>query len=127
MCICGGRLNNEFISVFYRYFNIKKVLINLRPDILYDIDMFLLEFLYDELKSLIRGFFRLRSMNRDQIGDMLRRIFTGIPSRNVCEITPEIFIGGQFYRQAVPVLKSWGITAVISLRNKEPAKFNSTF
>jgi protein tyrosine phosphatase (PTP) superfamily phosphohydrolase (DUF442 family) len=44
------------------------------------------------------------------------RIVTGAPIRRVSQITPHLYVGGQYRRRGWPRLKSWGVTAVVNLR-----------
>ncbi len=52
--------------------------------------------------------------------DHLKRSLTGGPSAKTSEITPQLFVGGQYGRRGINRLKGWGITAVISLRLVDP-------
>lgn len=48
--------------------------------------------------------------------DHLVRIVTGAPIRRVSQITPHLYIGGQYRGRGWRRLASWGITAVVNLR-----------
>ncbi len=48
--------------------------------------------------------------------DHVVRIITGAPIRQVSQITPNLFIGGQYRGRGWRRLASWGITAVVNLR-----------
>jgi protein tyrosine phosphatase (PTP) superfamily phosphohydrolase (DUF442 family) len=50
--------------------------------------------------------------------DHLVRIATGAPIRSLCQITPHLYVGGQYRRRGLRRLRSWGITAVIDLRRE---------
>lgn len=81
------------------------------------------KFYINEIKSLLLGLANLRYLKWSLIDDFLKRILTGIPSRQVCQITPHLFVGGQFYQRGVKELQKWGITSTISLREIPPDKF----
>jgi protein tyrosine phosphatase (PTP) superfamily phosphohydrolase (DUF442 family) len=44
------------------------------------------------------------------------RIFTGAPIRRVSQITPQLYVGGQYRRRGWPRLQAQGITAVVNMR-----------
>lgn len=44
------------------------------------------------------------------------RIITGAPIRSVSQITPQLHVGGQYWRRGWPRLASRGITAVVNMR-----------
>ena len=44
------------------------------------------------------------------------RIFTGAPIRRVSQITPHLYVGGQYRRRGWPRLQAQGITAVVNMR-----------
>jgi protein-tyrosine phosphatase len=46
------------------------------------------------------------------------RIVTGAPIRRLCQITPHLYVGGQYRRRGLPKLRSWGISAVVDLRRE---------
>lgn len=83
----------------------------------------LLKYYLLELKSLLLGIINLQHLKWSLIDDFLKRILTGVPSRLVCEVTPQLFVGGQFYRRGLKALQEWGITAVVNVRKNHVAKF----
>lgn len=46
------------------------------------------------------------------------RISTGAPTRRFTEITPQLFVGGQYSRRGWLTLKARGITAVVNMRSE---------
>ncbi len=50
--------------------------------------------------------------------DHLVRIVTGAPIRRLSQLTPNLYIGGQYRVRGWRRLASWGITAVINLRTE---------
>ncbi len=44
------------------------------------------------------------------------RIVTGAPIRSVSQITPQLYVGGQYWRRGWPRLVSQGVTAVVNTR-----------
>ncbi len=50
--------------------------------------------------------------------DHLVRIVTGAPIRRVSQITPSVYIGGQYRGRGWRRMASWGITAVVNLRTE---------
>jgi predicted protein tyrosine phosphatase len=44
------------------------------------------------------------------------RAVRGANIRRLCQITPELFVGGQYRRRGWPVMAGWGITAVVNMR-----------
>jgi protein-tyrosine phosphatase len=42
----------------------------------------------------------------------------GAPFRRFSQVTPHIFIGGQFRRRGWPILESWGINSVVNMREE---------
>lgn len=48
--------------------------------------------------------------------DSIARIFLGIPNPKWSIILPDLYLGGQYKLKGVPVLISWGITAVVNMR-----------
>lgn len=48
--------------------------------------------------------------------NMIVRRLTGVDFKPYCEITPDLFVGGQFRKRGLPAMASWGISAVVSLR-----------
>ena len=43
---------------------------------------------------------------------------TGIPLRRYSQITPEVFIGGQYGRRGKNTLERWGVNGVVNLRTE---------
>ncbi|GIW60219.1 MAG: phosphatase [Patescibacteria group bacterium] len=50
--------------------------------------------------------------------DHLRRYLTGVPSAKRSEITPQLYIGGQFFEHGLDDLQKWGIGAVVNMREE---------
>jgi protein tyrosine phosphatase (PTP) superfamily phosphohydrolase (DUF442 family) len=48
--------------------------------------------------------------------DHIVRIVTGAPIRSLSQITPQLYVGGQYRRRGWPRLAARGITAVVNLR-----------
>lgn len=48
--------------------------------------------------------------------NVLNRWLIDRPSRGLSQITPQLFVGGQFRRRGWRVLQRWGISAVVNLR-----------
>ncbi len=48
--------------------------------------------------------------------NVLNRWLIDRPARSLSQITPQIFVGGQFRRRGWRVLQRWGISAVVNLR-----------
>lgn len=44
------------------------------------------------------------------------RIFTGAPLRRLSQITPQLYLGGQYDQRGWEQLKKWSITSVVNLR-----------
>lgn len=50
------------------------------------------------------------------IYNVLNRTLIDHPARVLSQITPQLFVGGQFRRRGWRVLRRWGISAVVNLR-----------
>lgn len=48
--------------------------------------------------------------------NILVRRLTGAPYRPYSEVTPDLFVGGQYRQKGWPAMASWGISAVVNLR-----------
>lgn len=46
----------------------------------------------------------------------VRRELTGLPEMNKTMITPQLYVGGQYKLKGLKLLKKWGITAVVNMR-----------
>lgn len=46
------------------------------------------------------------------------RLVTGAPMRRVSQITPQLHLGGQYWRRGWPILAARGVTAVVNLRTE---------
>jgi protein tyrosine phosphatase (PTP) superfamily phosphohydrolase (DUF442 family) len=51
------------------------------------------------------------------MSEVVVRLIRGAPIRSYSQISPHLFIGGQYRKKGWPLLESWGITAVVNLRN----------
>jgi protein tyrosine phosphatase (PTP) superfamily phosphohydrolase (DUF442 family) len=51
------------------------------------------------------------------MAELVVRLIRGAPIRYYSQISPHLFIGGQYRKRGWPILESWGITAVVNLRN----------
>jgi len=40
------------------------------------------------------------------------------PIRAQCEVTPQVFVGGQFRRRGWEIIRSWGVSGVVNLRSE---------
>lgn len=57
--------------------------------------------------------------------DHARRFITGVPGAHRSEVTPYLYIGGQFFEHGLDNLQDWGITGVINMREeKAPLPFS---
>jgi dual specificity MAP kinase phosphatase len=50
--------------------------------------------------------------------ELIRRLVLGAPFRRFSQVTPNIFIGGQFRRRGWPIMAGWGITSVVNMRSE---------
>jgi hypothetical protein len=50
-------------------------------------------------------------------GELISRLVRGRPIRALSEVHPFLFIGGQHLKRGLPELRSWGISAVVSMRD----------
>jgi len=50
--------------------------------------------------------------------NLVNRLIIDKPVRRLCQVTPQLFVGAQFHRRGWRVLKSWGVSAVIDLREE---------
>ncbi len=50
--------------------------------------------------------------------NVINRWLIDRPARSLSQITPQLFVGGQFRRRGWRVLQRWGITAVVNLRSE---------
>ncbi len=48
--------------------------------------------------------------------NILFRRLTGAPYRPYSQVTPDLFVGGQYWKRGWPAMASWGISAVVNLR-----------
>ncbi len=48
--------------------------------------------------------------------NVLNRTLIDHPAQSLSQITPQLFVGGQFRRRGWRVLRGWGISAVVNLR-----------
>jgi len=46
------------------------------------------------------------------------RLLSFTPDRRYSQITPQLFVGGQYYGSGWPALAAWGITAVVNMRTE---------
>lgn len=73
-------------------------------------------------KALRLLVFRLREQGLRATGmwflNLFSRVILDRPLRRLCEITPQIFVGGQFGVRGRRVLDAWGITAVVNMRSE---------
>ena len=46
----------------------------------------------------------------------LRRELTGLPEANKTMVTPQLYVGGQYKLRGLKLLREWGITAVVNMR-----------
>lgn len=58
-----------------------------------------------------------------RLTDHFLRFVTGSPQIKRSQITPQIYLGGQLRPPGIRLLKKWGITAIISLRQTPPLKY----
>lgn len=64
------------------------------------------------LKSVLK----LINLNTDRFFDHLWRVMTGLPQVTRSEITPDLYVGGQYYLHGIKKIQSLGITAIINMR-----------
>lgn len=50
--------------------------------------------------------------------DHIYRRYTGLPFLKYSEITPQLYLGGQYYSQALKNIQKIGITGIISMRER---------
>lgn len=55
-------------------------------------------------------------INSQRIYDHLYRYWTGLPTMKYSQITPNLYLGGQYSLRAIKTLKKRGITAVVNMR-----------
>lgn len=68
--------------------------------------------------SRLNSLFILFSIHIIRIIDQLQRGMTGLPTIKRSMITPNLYIGGQYRRNALILFQKIGITAVINMRTK---------
>lgn len=77
------------------------------------------------MKILHSILFKLRSLYRVLEVELQRSIdhnwrrITGAPTLSRSTITPHLFLGGQYYRHGISVLKNRGVTAIVNMRLSE--------
>ncbi len=69
--------------------------------------------------TLIRSFFRSLQLEIERQTDHLWRQATGLPTLKRSEITPQLFLGGQYSRSGLIKLQERGITGVVNMRMSE--------
>ena len=63
-------------------------------------------------------------INMLRTADHVYRHYTGLPFLAHSEITPQIYLGGQYYAQALNNINRIGITAVVSMRERPISELN---
>ncbi len=56
--------------------------------------------------------------------DHAYRYYSGLPFLSHSEITPQLYLGGQYYKQALHKINTIGITAIVSMRHRPIAKIH---
>jgi protein-tyrosine phosphatase len=64
----------------------------------------------------LRSFLLLVSINLQRATDHIYRYATGMPALNKSEITPQLYLGGQYSDSAITQLKELGITLIVNMR-----------
>lgn len=70
----------------------------------------LTQIFFSSIKSL--------SISAQRSFDHSYRKFIGVPTHRYSEITPQLFLGGQYSRRGFSILKKRGITGIVSMRMK---------
>lgn len=52
------------------------------------------------------------------VAELLSRLIRGHPIRDLSEVRPFLFVGGQHLRRGLPELDSWGVSAVLNMRDE---------
>lgn len=75
------------------------------------------------LFSKIVSFVTFVSTDFQRVFDHSWRRFTGMPLLKRSKITPNLFLGGQYYNHGVDTLQKIGITAIINMRESKARQF----
>jgi diacylglycerol kinase family enzyme len=73
-----------------------------------------------EAASSLRNFWLVVRTNVYRYADHLKRLILGVPSRDYCQVSPSLYVGGQFRSNAYQRFKSWGITGIVSMQERRP-------
>ena len=80
----------------------------------------------DARKGIIQKLYSLGKIGEIEIQrgiDLAWAKKTGAPALYRSQITHNLFLGGQYTLKGLMMMKSWGITAVVSMRKRKPAIF----
>lgn len=69
------------------------------------------------LFHIIRSFFYSQYMHLVRIFDHSYRKIIGVPTLRRSQITPQLFLGGQYSSRGFNILKKRGITGIVSMRS----------
>lgn len=72
--------------------------------------------LSDHIAKRIESFSKLVIINTNRIFDHIVRYSSGLPTMKRSKITPQIFLGGQYYASGLRRLKEMGITSIVNMR-----------
>lgn len=61
---------------------------------------------------------RFALMNVGRLGDHLYRRATGLPVLRTSEVTPQLYLGGQYGLRALPLFRRIGVTGVVNMRTR---------
>lgn len=73
--------------------------------------------------TTLLSYFKSRLIEFQRLTDHSIRILFGTPASHRSMITPQLFVGGQFFERGMKRLRQWGITAVVNMRMHHPPAF----
>lgn len=73
--------------------------------------------------NTISSYIKSNYIHIQRVSDHTRRIIFGTPANHRSMVTPQLFVGGQFFERGLARLKNWGITAVVNMRMHHPPQF----
>lgn len=64
----------------------------------------------------LKSFLQYMNVTLQRVTDHTYRYFNGLPQLHRSEVTPYLYVGGQYTLQALPKLKKIGITGIVNMR-----------